>query len=127
MLFQQKNINKGKFKHYMLKEIFDQPLSIKNSLINFTNVQTKKINLPNTEINFKNIKNIHLTGCGTAYHACMIAKYWFEELTNIQTSIDISSEYRYRQCTLITNSLGIVVSQSGETMDSLEAFKKVFN
>ena len=119
-----RNINKGKFKHYMLKEIFDQPLSIKDSLINFTNFETKKINLPKTEINFKNIKSIHLTGCGTAYHACMIAKYWFEELINIQTSVDISSEYRYRKCTLNTNSLGIVVSQSGETMDSLESLKK---
>ena len=120
----EKNINKGKFKHYMLKEIFDQPLSIKDSLINFTNFENKQINLPKTEINFKNIKNIHLTGCGTAYHACMITKYWFEELINVQTSVDISSEYRYRKCTLNTNSLGIVVSQSGETMDSLESLKK---
>ena len=120
----ENNINKGKFKHFMLKEIYEQPLTIKDSLINYTSFENKKINLPKTEINFNNIANIHLTACGTAFHACMIAKYWFEEITNIQTSVDIASEYRYRKCTLNSNSLGIVVSQSGETMDSLESLKK---
>ena len=118
------NTNKGNFKHYMLKEIFEQPLAIEDSLINFINLRNKTINFPKTDIDFSKIKNIHLTACGTAYHACMIAKYWFEDLTNIQTSVDISSEYRYRKCTLNKDSLGIVVSQSGETMDSLESLKK---
>lgn len=118
------NIHKGKYKHYMLKEICEQPIAIKDTLINYTNISNKKVNFPNTNLNFNNILNIHLTACGTAYHACMIAKYWFEEFTNIQTSIDISSEYRYRKCTLKNDSLGIVVSQSGETMDSLESLKK---
>ena len=118
------NTNKGSYKHFMLKEIYEQPLSIKNSLINFSTNKFKKINLPKTKIQFNKISNIHLTGCGTAFNACMIAKYWFEELTNIQTSVDISSEYRYRKCTLNKHSLGIVVSQSGETMDTLESLKK---
>ena len=116
--------NKGKFKHYMLKEIFDQPKAINDSLLNFLNFEKKSINLPKFDIDFNKITKIHLTACGTAYHACMIAKYWLEEFTNISTSVDISSEYRYRKCTLDKNSLGIVVSQSGETMDTLESLRK---
>ena len=65
-----------------------------------------------------------LTACGTAYHSCMIAKYWIEQFTEIQTSIDIASEYRYRKDKLNKNTVGIVVSQSGETMDTLECLKK---
>ena len=65
-----------------------------------------------------------LTACGTAYHSCMIAKYWFEQFAEISTSIDIASEYRYRKDILNKNTVGIVVSQSGETMDTLECLKK---
>ena len=118
------NIDKGNFKHFMLKEIFEQPISISNTLTNFTDYKNKKINLPKIDIIFNKISNIHLSACGTAYHACMISKYWFEEFTSIQTSVDISSEYRYRKCNLNSKSLGIVVSQSGETMDTLESLKK---
>ena len=118
---------KGRFKHFMLKEIFYQPLAIEQTLKNYTHSTNKTLNFPKYKFNINLINNIHLTACGTAYHACMIAKYWFEELTNIQTSVDISSEYRYRKCTLGQNSIGIVVSQSGETMDTLESLKKYKN
>ena len=119
-----KNLNKGKFKHYMLKEIFEQPSVIKDTLINYISKNDQKIKLPNINVKFNDILNIHMSACGTAYHACMIAKYWLEEITNILTSVDISSEYRYRKCTLVNKSIGIVVSQSGETMDTIESLKK---
>ena len=86
---------------------------------------TNSIFLPKNEIDFKNISNIILVACGTAYHSCWIAKYWMEEITNLPVSIDIGSEFRYRKNFVNENSLGIVISQSGETMDTLESLKKL--
>tara|TARA_Y100000590_G_scaffold357326_1_gene412088 strand:- start:156 stop:1973 length:1818 start_codon:yes stop_codon:yes gene_type:complete len=117
-------ISKGKFKHFMQKEIFHQPESIEDTVLNFADKNTGNVLLPNCKINFNNITNLYFTACGTAYHACMIAKYWYEYLTKIPTSIDIASEYRYRKDQIDKNSIGIVVSQSGETMDTLECLKK---
>ena len=108
----------------MQKEIYHQPISIEDTVLNFTNRKQEHILLPNCEINFNNVPSLHFAACGTAYHACMIAKYWFEQFAQIPTSIDIGSEYRYRKDTLNKNSIGIVVSQSGETMDTLECLKK---
>ena len=116
--------SKGKFKHFMQKEIFHQPISIEDTVLNFSDKKTSKILLPKCDINFKNVSNLHLAACGTAFHACMIAKYWLEKYTKIPTLIDIASEYRYREDSLCNNSVGIVVSQSGETMDTLECLKK---
>lgn len=117
-------ISKNKYKHFMQKEIYQQPISIDDTMLNFTDRKTRSILLPKSEIDFKNISNLHFVACGTAYHACMIAKYWFEHFTNIPTSIDIGSEYRYRTTSFNKDSIGIVVSQSGETMDTLECLKK---
>lgn len=117
-------ISKNKYKHFMQKEIYHQPISIDDTILNFTDKKTRSILLPKSEIDFKNISNLHFAACGTAYHACMIAKYWFEHFTNIPTSIDIGSEYRYRATSFNKDSIGIVVSQSGETMDTLECLKK---
>jgi len=80
--------------------------------------------LPQTNIQFTNISNIILVACGTAYHSCMVAKYWLEAMTDLNVSIDIASEYRYRKSTINANSLGVVVSQSGETMDTLKCLAK---
>ena len=117
-------LDKGKYKHFMLKEIYHQPSSIQDIIVNFTDKKNKKILLPNCKINFNNVTNLHFAACGTAYYACMIAKYWLDQFTHIPTSIDIGSEYRYRQHKLDKNSVGIVVSQSGETMDTLECLKR---
>ena len=116
---------KGVFSHFMEKEIFHQPVSIKDTVLNFADKKTKKIFLPKNEINFNKIKNIILVACGTAYHSCWVAKYWLEEITNLPVTIDIGSEFRYRKNFIDKNSLGIVVSQSGETMDTLESLKKL--
>ena len=109
----------------MLKEIFHQPVSIEDTILNFADKKTNKIFLPKNEINFNKIKNIILVACGTAYHSCWVAKYWLEEITNISVTIDIGSEFRYRKNFIAKNSLGVVVSQSGETMDTLESLKKL--
>jgi len=115
---------KGEFSHFMQKEIFHQPVSIEDTILNFADKKTNKIFLPKNEINFNKIENIILVACGTAYHSCWVAKYWIEEITNLTVTIDIGSEFRYRKNFINRNSLGVVISQSGETMDTLESLKK---
>ena len=115
---------KKNFKHFMQKEIYHQPISIEDTVLNFADKKTNNILLPKCEIDFDNVPHLHFAACGTAYHACMIAKYWFEQFAKIPTSIDIGSEYRYRKDILNKNSIGVVVSQSGETMDTIECLKK---
>jgi len=117
-------ITKGEYKHFMQKEIYHQPISIDDTVLNFTDRKTGHVILPNCDVNFNHVPSLHFAACGTAYHACMIAKYWFEQFAQIPTSIDIGSEYRYRKDILNKDSIGIVVSQSGETMDTLECLKK---
>ena len=116
---------KGNFSHFMQKEIFHQPVSIEDTILNFADKETNSIFLPKNEIDFNKISNIILVACGTAYHSCMVAKYWIEEITNLPVSIDIGSEFRYRKNFIDKNSLGLVISQSGETMDTLESLKKL--
>ncbi|MDC0056637.1 glutamine--fructose-6-phosphate transaminase (isomerizing) [Alphaproteobacteria bacterium] len=115
---------KGKFKHFMEKEIFHQPISLEDTILNFADKKTNSVFLPKNTIDFNNISNVILVACGTAYHSCMIAKYWFEQMTDKHVSIDIASEYRYKKNNFDKNSIAIVVSQSGETMDTLECLKK---
>ena len=115
---------KGKFKHFMEKEIFHQPTSLEDTILNFADKKTNSIFLPKNTIDFNNISNIILVACGTAYHSCMVAKYWLEQMTDKHVSIDIASEYRYKKNNIDKNSIAIVVSQSGETMDTLECLKK---
>ena len=116
--------NKGNYKHFMEKEIFHQPESIEDTILNFADKKRKSVYLPQINVNIDQNSNVILVACGTAYHACMIAKYWLEELTNLNVSIDIASEYRYRKNNINKNSIGIVVSQSGETMDTLKCLNK---
>ena len=115
---------KGKFKHFMEKEIFHQPISLEDTILNFADKKTNSVFLPKNTIDFNNISNVILVACGTAYHSCMIAKYWLEQMTDKHVSIDIASEYRYKKNNIDKNSIAIVVSQSGETMDTLECLKK---
>jgi len=116
---------KGKFSHFMQKEIFHQPTSIEDTILNFADKKTNSIFLPKNEIDFNKTSNIILVACGTAYHSCMVSKYWIEEITNLPVSIDIGSEFRYRENFIDKSSLGLVISQSGETMDTLESLKKL--
>jgi len=115
---------KGNFKHFMQKEIHHQPISIEDTVLNYCDKKTDQVLLPRFDIDFNHVSRLLLAACGTSYHACMIAKYWFEEFAHLHTSIDIGSEYRYRKDWIDKESVGLVVSQSGETMDTFECLKK---
>ena len=112
---------KGDYKNFMSKEIFEQPLTVKKCINEYVDTSKKDINILNFPIKPKEIKKIILIGCGTAYHSCLVAKYWFEELTNIDIEIDTASEFRYRNLKFDSKNLYIFVSQSGETADTAAA------
>ncbi len=113
--------NKGSYKNFMSKEIFEQPIAAKKCISEYIDSLKKDINIYNFPIDPKLINKIILVGCGTAYHSCLVAKYWFEELTNVEVEIDIASEFRYRKIRFNKKNLYIFVSQSGETADTAAA------
>ena len=117
----EKNYDKGDYKHFMAKEIDEQPNVIKNCVNEYVDKINNEINIFNFPWNEKDIKNIILIGCGTAYHSCLVAKYWFEELTDLEVSVDIASEFRYRKNRFKKETLYIFLSQSGETADTYAA------
>ncbi len=112
---------KGDFKHFMAKEIEEQPTSIKTGIKEYIDKTNSEINIYNFPWKMSEINSITLIGCGTAYHSCLMAKYWFEELTQLDVSIDIASEFRYRKNRFKKDSLYVFVSQSGETADTYAA------
>ncbi len=121
-LSNDKNIvDKGHFKDFMSKEINEQSITAKTCIKEYIDHLRNDINLYNFSIDPKKIEKIILIGCGTAYHSCVAAKYWFEDLTNIDVEIDIASEFRYRNIKFKDKSLYIFVSQSGETADTFAA------
>ena len=112
---------KGDFKDFMSKEINEQNITAKACINEYVDQLRKDINLYNFPIKPQEIEKIILIGCGTAHHSCLIAKYWFEELTNISIEIDVASEFRYRKIKFSKKNLYIFVSQSGETADTFAA------
>ncbi|MBN18787.1 MAG: glutamine--fructose-6-phosphate transaminase (isomerizing) [Chloroflexi bacterium] len=121
------SISKGEFKHYMLKEIHDQPQAITDTIgsrVSFTDNKIKFEKFPFTNQEIKEFSKIILIGMGTSLHACMVAKNWFESITRIPTEVDNSSEFRYRDIILNEKSLIISISQSGETADTIAAMEK---
>jgi glutamine---fructose-6-phosphate transaminase (isomerizing) len=115
------NYDKGDFKHFMAKEIEEQPTTLKNCIKEYIDSINNDINIYNFPWDIKEISSVTLIGCGTAYHSCLMAKYWFEELTNLDVTIDIASEFRYRKNRFKKDNLYIFVSQSGETADTYAA------
>lgn len=115
---------KGEYPHFMLKEIYEQPAVIGDTLNSFINPTTGEITLPDNIIEaVDKAPRLTLIACGTAYYACMVAKYWFEQIVRIPCEIDVASEFRYREAPLPDDGLAIFVSQSGETLDTLEALR----
>ena len=112
---------KGDYKDFMSKEINEQSITVKTCVREYVDSLRKDINLYNFPIPPKDIQKIVLIGCGTAYHSCATAKYWFEELTDIPIEIDIASEFRYRKIKFNKKNLYVFVSQSGETADTFAA------
>ena len=117
----QEKYDKGDFKHFMAKEIEEQPLTLKTGIKEYLDNVNNDINIYNFPWKIEEIKSITLIGCGTAYHSCLMAKYWFEELTTLDVNIDIASEFRYRKNRFKKDNLYVFVSQSGETADTYAA------
>ncbi len=117
----ESSYEKGDFKHFMAKEIEEQPNTVKTGIKEYIDKTNSEINIYNFPWKISEINSITLIGCGTAYHSCLMAKYWFEELTQLDVSIDIASEFRYRKNRFKKDTLYIFVSQSGETADTYAA------
>ena len=117
-------VDKGDFKDFMSKEIDEQSITIKKCINEYLDKSRNEINIYNLPIDPKKINKIRLIACGTAFHSCLMAKYWIEEFTSIDVDTDIASEFRYRNVKLNKNDLYIFVSQSGETADTYAALEK---
>jgi len=117
----EEKYDKGDYKHFMAKEIEEQPNTIRNGINEYIDMSNKDINIYNFPWKSNEISSITLIGCGTAYHSCLMAKYWFEEITSLDVNIDIASEFRYRKNRLKKETLYVFVSQSGETADTYAA------
>ncbi len=113
---------KNGYEHYMLKEINEQPVTVRNTIESVLKDINNAFGITKNEL--KNIKNIMMIGCGTAYHATMVAKYWIEEYCNIPCQAEYASEYKYRNAAIPDETLAIFVSQSGETADTVSALEK---
>ncbi len=117
----EESYDKGDFKHFMSKEIEEQPVTLKTGIKEYVDNINNDINIYNFPWKISEINSITLIGCGTAYHSCLMAKYWFEELTSLDVNIDIASEFRYRKNRYKNDALYVFVSQSGETADTYAA------
>ena len=118
---------KGGFEHFMLKEIYEQPKAVRDTLRNRITAGSDEIQFPNlnwTADTLKDIRKIFIVACGTAYHAGLVGKYYIEKMARIPVEVDIASEFRYRNPIIDETCLCIVISQSGETSDTLEALKE---
>jgi len=118
---EEEKYDKGDYKHFMAKEIEEQPITLKNGIKEYIDTSNNDINIYNIPWKKNEISSITLIGCGTAYHSCLMAKYWFEELTSLDVNVDIASEFRYRKNRFKKDSLYVFVSQSGETADTYAA------
>ena len=115
-------IGKGQYRHFMLKEIFEQPAVIGDTLSSLLTTD-HQLALPAMPFDWTQISRLTLVGCGTAYYAGLVAKYWFEQLARLPVEIDVASEFRYRESPLPAGGATVAVSQSGETADTLAALR----
>jgi glutamine---fructose-6-phosphate transaminase (isomerizing) len=117
-------VDKGNHKHFMAKEIHEQPEVVGHTLAYYIDMTTEKIALPGKlPFDWKKLKRLSLSACGTAFYAGLVAKYWFERFAKLPVEIDIASEFRYREAPLEKGDLAIFISQSGETADTLATLR----
>jgi glucosamine--fructose-6-phosphate aminotransferase (isomerizing) len=117
-------VDKGNHKHFMAKEIHEQPEVVGHTLAHYIDMTTEKVVLPGKlPFDWKNLKRLSLSACGTAFYAGLVAKYWFERFAKLPVEIDIASEFRYREAPLEKGDLAIFISQSGETADTLATLR----
>jgi len=114
---------KGNYPHFMLKEVYEQPAVIGDTLNAFINPSTNKVSLPDAVMDLANTPRLTIVACGTAYYAGMVAKYWMEQIARIPVEIDVASEFRYREAPMPEGGVALFISQSGETLDTLEALR----
>ena len=121
--FNHIQIAKGNFPHYMLKEIYEQPTVIGDTLNTFFNPAYSEIKLPGLGVNLDEITKVTIVACGSSYFAGLVAKFWIERYARVPVEVDISSEFRYRESPLPKDGLTLFISQSGETADTLAALR----
>jgi glucosamine--fructose-6-phosphate aminotransferase (isomerizing) len=117
-------IDKGNHRHFMAKEIHEQPEVVGHTLAHYLDMSAEKVALPGTlPFDFRKVERMSLSACGTAYYAGLVAKYWFERFARLPVEIDVASEFRYREAPLGAGDLAVFVSQSGETADTLATLR----
>jgi len=116
-------IEKGNYRHFMQKEIFEQPTVVAQTLHSYVRQLERKVALPQIDFDLSAINRVTIVACGTSYYAGMVAKYWFEQFARLPVDIDVASEFRYREPVLEPGGLALFISQSGETADPLAALR----
>ena len=116
-------IGKGGYRHFMLKEIYEQPQVIGDTLLGFVNPATRSVTLPEISFDAAGISRLTIVACGTSFYAGLVAKYWFETIAGLAVDVDIASEFRYRQAVLPADGMALFISQSGETADTMAALR----
>jgi glutamine---fructose-6-phosphate transaminase (isomerizing) len=116
-------MGKGNHRHFMLKEIYEQPTVIGDTLQSYLDPATRTVTMPDMPFDWTKVSRITMTACGTAFYTCLVAKYWFESLARLPVECEVASELRYREPPLPKDGLCIAVSQSGETIDTLAAIR----
>ena len=117
-------VDKANYRHFMAKEIHEQPEVVGHTLARYVDMASERVSLPiELPFDFRDIQRISITACGTASYAGYVAKYWFERLSRLPVELDVASEFRYREAPLRKGDLGIFISQSGETADTLAALR----
>ncbi|WP_108815830.1 glutamine--fructose-6-phosphate transaminase (isomerizing) [Loktanella sp. Alg231-35] len=116
-------VDKAGYKHFMAKEIAEQPVVLQGALAHYINAGGDAVTLPDPGLDFSKIERLTMVACGTAFYACLVAKYWFEQLAGIPVEVDVASEFRYREPPVTAGTVALFVSQSGETADTLAALR----
>ena len=116
-------VDKDGYKHFMAKEIAEQPSILKTTLQNYLNDENTEIELPKNDLDLANIECLTMVACGTAFYAALTAKYWFEKIARVRVEVDVASEFRYREPPVSKGTIALFVSQSGETADTLAALR----
>ncbi|NIJ63589.1 glucosamine--fructose-6-phosphate aminotransferase (isomerizing) [Sphingomonas leidyi] len=116
-------VSKGNHRHYMLKEIYEQPIVVAQTLRAYLQRMEERVTLPIPDFDLSAIRRVTIVACGTSFYAGMVAKYWFEQFARVPVDLDVASEFRYRAPVMEEGGLMIVISQSGETADTLAALR----
>jgi len=116
-------VEKGNYRHFMQKEIFDQPTVVAQTLGSYLRREDNSVALPQFDFDISSVRRLTIVACGTSFYAGMVAKYWFEKFARVPVDIDVASEFRYREPVLEKGGLALFISQSGETADTLAALR----